>query len=228
MARTDTLSNFLTDIAIAIRKKTNTTATIKAANFDEEIAKIGPMISYYDNINSIQIMGQTINEEKIHIVLPKNISSFSFQSIKGVKELEVESSGFITSLDRGFYNNLNIEKITLIGSLEKCSNLKQAFATCQRLQYILGTPLDCSNVTNFSNTFSNAQSLVEIRFTPNTIKGSLSFSNSPLLSNESINSIINGLDALNTSPTLILHSSIKNSLTNEQLNTISSKGWNIL
>lgn len=105
---------------------------------------------------------------------------------------------------------------------------KPIFATCQRLQYILGTPLDCSNVTNFSNTFSNAQSLVEIRFTPNTIKGSLSFSNSPLLSNESINSIINGLDALNTSPTLTLHSSIKNSLTNEQLNTISSKGWNIL
>ena len=37
MARTDTLGNFLTDVAIAIRNKKGTTDTIVASNFDFEI-----------------------------------------------------------------------------------------------------------------------------------------------------------------------------------------------
>lgn len=40
MARTDTLGNFLTDIAIAIRNKKGTTDTIVASNFDTEIESI--------------------------------------------------------------------------------------------------------------------------------------------------------------------------------------------
>ena len=40
MARTDTLGNFLTDVAIAIRNKKGTTNTIVASNFDTEIESI--------------------------------------------------------------------------------------------------------------------------------------------------------------------------------------------
>ena len=40
MARTNTLGNFLTDVADAIRKKKGTTDTILASNFDTEIASI--------------------------------------------------------------------------------------------------------------------------------------------------------------------------------------------
>ena len=40
MARTDTLGNFLTDVAIAIRNKKGTTDTIVASNFDTEIESI--------------------------------------------------------------------------------------------------------------------------------------------------------------------------------------------
>ena len=40
MARIDTLGNFLTDVATAIREKKGTTETIQASNFDTEIASI--------------------------------------------------------------------------------------------------------------------------------------------------------------------------------------------
>lgn len=40
MARTDTLNNFLTDVAEAIREKKGTTGTIPASSFDTEIASI--------------------------------------------------------------------------------------------------------------------------------------------------------------------------------------------
>ena len=40
MARTDTLGNFLTDIANAIRNKKGTTDTIVASDFDTEIESI--------------------------------------------------------------------------------------------------------------------------------------------------------------------------------------------
>ena len=40
MARTDTLGNFLTDVATAIREKKGTTDTIPASNFDTEISSI--------------------------------------------------------------------------------------------------------------------------------------------------------------------------------------------
>lgn len=40
MARTDNLTNFLTDVADAIREKKGTTGTIQASNFDTEIANI--------------------------------------------------------------------------------------------------------------------------------------------------------------------------------------------
>ena len=40
MARTDTLPNFLTDVADAIREKKGTEETIQASDFDTEIASI--------------------------------------------------------------------------------------------------------------------------------------------------------------------------------------------
>lgn len=51
MARTDTLGNFLTDVANAIREKKNTTEPIIASNFDEEVKSIStkykpPVISF--------------------------------------------------------------------------------------------------------------------------------------------------------------------------------------
>ena len=40
MARTDTLSHFLTDVADAIREKAGTQETIQASSFDTAIANI--------------------------------------------------------------------------------------------------------------------------------------------------------------------------------------------
>lgn len=68
MARTDTLGNFLTDVATAIRNKKGTTNTIVASNFDTEIESIesgGGELPTVNNINDMltlvpQILNRTV------------------------------------------------------------------------------------------------------------------------------------------------------------------------
>ena len=68
MARTDSLGNFLTDVATAIRNKKGTTNTIVASNFDTEIESIesgGGELPTVNNINDMltlvpQILNRTV------------------------------------------------------------------------------------------------------------------------------------------------------------------------
>lgn len=53
MARIDTLTNFLTDVATAIRNKKGTTDKIKPSNFGTEILSIGGGGNYYNTYRYI-------------------------------------------------------------------------------------------------------------------------------------------------------------------------------
>ena len=52
MARTDTLNNFLTDVADSIRSKKGTTNSIPASNFDTEIESIETSENLSDELNT--------------------------------------------------------------------------------------------------------------------------------------------------------------------------------
>ena len=55
MARTDTLGNFLTDVADAIREKKGTSETILASNFDTEIENLpsgGNKLGYVSSLQN--------------------------------------------------------------------------------------------------------------------------------------------------------------------------------
>ena len=60
MARTDTLTNFLTDVANAIRNKKGTTSQISASNFDTEIASIQTSSSSNYNLQSKTVNPSTV------------------------------------------------------------------------------------------------------------------------------------------------------------------------
>jgi hypothetical protein len=59
-----------------------------------------------------------------------------------------------------------------------------------------------------------------------TIKDSVSIK-SPVLSDESIQSIVDGLAPITNTKTLTLHADVKAKLTNEQLTTITNKKWSV-
>lgn len=113
------------------------------------------------------------------------------------------------------------------------SNIKQlasAFNGCINLESI--ETLNLSSVTDVSygvnNAFNNNIALKEIRFVENCIKVSISFGYSPLLSAESIQSIIDGLAPVTTANKLTLHSSVIDKLTEEQYIMVFSKNWEIV
>jgi hypothetical protein len=89
-------------------------------------------------------------------------------------------------------------------------------------------PFDFSRISNAADmsAFTTATSLVEVRIVPETWKWGTTVA-SGVLSDESIQSIINGLMTVTTAQTLKLHTNVVAKLTDEQLIQIADKNWNI-
>ena len=104
-------------------------------------------------------------------------------------------------------------------------NWSSAFNGCKELETINGE-IDFSNVTNLGNILLGCYKLKDITIKPNSLKLSF-FIPSPVLSAESIQSIIDGLATVETAQTLTLHADVKAKLTEEQLATITNKNWNL-
>lgn len=115
------------------------------------------------------------------------------------------------------------------GGIKFASSIKYAFMDCTRLMYIRGE-IDLSKVTSATNTanmFRSCGQLREVRFKAGSIKVDLSFANSSLLSDDSLQSIIDGLADLTggTQQTLILHATVFAKLTDAQKANIAAKNW---
>ena len=136
---------------------------------------------------------------------------------------------------------INCSKATDINRLfQSCPNLKFLYgvdtSSCANCTYFLSgcssletiqIPFDFSLVTQNASSFNGCVALKNIRFVAECIKLSISFSSSSLLSDESIQSIIDGLATVETAQTLTLHADVKAKLTQTQLDTITSKNWSV-
>ena len=157
------------------------------------------------------------------------------------------------NLNYTFRSTTGLESITLKctirgvamhahGAFSRCSNLKfldlsefnttfgvssDVFYGCTSLEEIRGEIENTTN--NWTLWFANCKKLREVRFKANSIKGDFTISQSPLLSAESVQSIVDGLADMTggTSYKLILHADVKAKLTEEQLATIAAKNWTI-
>lgn len=109
------------------------------------------------------------------------------------------------------------------------SNFTQTFMGCSALEEIKGE-LDFSQCTTVNTPFHNTSNLIEIRFKANTLSLSISLSASSKLSDESIQSIIDGLADLTggTAQTLTLHANVGAKLSDEQKATITAKNWTLV
>lgn len=127
-----------------------------------------------------------------------------------------------------------LKRLTLNFDTSKCSDFGYGFRGLRQLEVIDGTPLDFSSIdpskeNSINYAFYVCNSLKEIRFKPNTIPASISFSNSGNLSAESVRSIIDGLVDYTggASKTVTFATSVKQKLSSAEKEAIAAKNWTI-
>lgn len=109
------------------------------------------------------------------------------------------------------------------------NNAQLSFNGRGAIENIIGE-LDFSFIGNANSqnaAFNGCNSLKEIRFTKESIKYNLSFTQSSQLSDESIQSILDGLATVSSTQTLSLNSAVYAKLTEEQKQSATDKGWTI-
>ena len=166
MARTNTLGNFLTDVADAIREKKGTTDTILASNFDTEIASIegGVDINEYlsDTItngnNSLGGWTKTIKKMRSPLTVEGTSAEYMFYNCP-VNELPQLDTSNVTNMSHMFTICANLTTIPQINT-SNVTNMDYMFSGCTNLTTI--PQLDTSNVTDMSNMFSGCRKITTI------------------------------------------------------------------
>lgn len=243
-------------IASEIQRLQTAKADIKAAIEEKGVAVgDGTIDTYADMIYLIQGGGSVANPleyandmsdtyygitfpdgYELTMVLP-NVTTFhsAFYGAKGIKKVTIKGN---TAENKVVFNRAfrgsSLETIDLTAFNAKCSgDMTLAFYYNANLTEILGE-LDFSNVTTGlsggSGAFTGCGKLVTITPKPNSIKISINFADSKLLSDVSIQSIIDGLADLTggTAQTLTLHSTVGSKLTDTQKATITAKNWTLV
>lgn len=152
--------------------------------------------------------------------------SSMFQNAKNIVKATIKGNTAGTILNcASSFANTSLVMIDLTEFNMNVGNAVKMIGDSRALQEVKGTIdlTECAGMTNFA---LYCYELKEIRFKANSIKLSISFSNSSKLSAESVQSIIDGLATVETAQTLTLHSSIV--LTDEQKAQISSKNWTLV
>lgn len=137
--------------------------------------------------------------------------------------LTAEQAGS-TMITHGFRNCPNLQFVDFKDYKATITDISYAFYYSSKLKSIYGA-LDISGCPNTNATFDRCTLLEDIEFVPSTIKASISFNTSPLLSNESKESIFNGLATVETAQTLSLHANTK--ILQSQVDSANAKGWTV-
>ena len=162
MARTDTLGNFLSDVAAAIREKKGTTDTILASNFDTEIASIeGGSSKYAPRRISFKEYTGTELDYELENLDTSNLTTFKemFYTCAKLLSVPVIDTSKGTDFSYMFYACRNITKIPEINTSEG-TNFSHMFDLCDK---VTSFPLiDTSKGTDFSNMFLNCSAVTEV------------------------------------------------------------------
>ena len=189
MARTDTLGNFLTDVADAIREKKGTTDTIPASDFDTEIASIesGDNINeylgnpskyktlapsdtgYYVGTNSYNKVCQNITKLIGPIRFINTVSdtySYTFAYMPMIEEIPDITYIFAHNLSHFFYSDMKLKRVPYIqcldGSMEK-SLVTNVSAFCYGCKELIEVPLlNLYSATYIEDMFKLCSSLTTL------------------------------------------------------------------
>ena len=172
MARTDTLGNFLIDVADAIRNKKGTTDTIVASNFDTEIESIEtsggttePIFTGHYDTEGLRQIGWTDEEIEYYQQngVQWNESEDNYFKLTQTELIGDDSENTRFLPKNTTKNNFNgYKKLLAIPLLDtsNTTNMSSMFQDCYSLTPI--PLLDTSKAINMSNMFKNCRSLITI------------------------------------------------------------------
>ena len=231
---------YLYGIADAIREKHGTEKKYLPSEMADAVRAIQSggedLMQYGGSLNRFFWKAEFPEGTDLVIDMPKFGVNNSDQSLyyafadttKGLRsvKLKCNDNGVARSAVCAFANSC-VEIIDLSEFPVTFSGCSQIFNNCRNLKYIYGE-LDVTNAG--LDYFAKFDTLLEeIRFKEGCICNSLTLDTNSALSQNSIQSIINGLKDLSesTSKTLTFHKDVKAKLTEEQIATITSKNWTL-
>lgn len=119
---------------------------------------------------------------------------------------------------------INLKNINLSGA----TTFKNNFNGCSRLVSINLDGVDLSSVTTMSGAFTGCSSLENISLIDTQLPGvAMSFSDSPLLTVETLNAIIAALPTVESAVTLTIGATNKAKLTEDEIAVATGKGWTV-
>lgn len=168
MARTDSLTNYLTDVATAIKTKKGDETPIKASEFDVEIANLpsgggGDITKYFEttitkNNAKYFFIGNIFKQIPENFKIETTDLSYLFYNYKGTHIPTLDTSNVVNMSDM-FYGCENIEEIPTLNTTN-VTNMSNIFRGCVKLKSI--PQLDTSKVTLMSYAFYGCSLIEEI------------------------------------------------------------------
>lgn len=156
-----------------------------------------------------------------------HMMSYMFLNAKGVRKITMNVP--IEGIDHSahtFAYGTNVEEIVFPDGIKFF--LVNSFASSVKtLKSIFGR-IDLSGSTNNTTMLNGCWGLENVSFMPNTIKANFTIAHSELLTDASIQSIIDGLAEVETAKTLTLNAKVGAKLTDEQKATITAKNWTLV
>ena len=176
------------------------------------------------------------SEVVLNVPLVTNFSAV-FQSVvlnTTVEHLTINGAldGTITTATMFVYANARddtLKRLTLNCDFSKCTSFTYMATYRSALEIIDGIPIDFSSATGIGDIAGQCYALREMRIVPLSIKGDIKIGHANNLSNETVQSLIDGLADLTggATKTLTLHTSVVTRLTESQLETIQNKNWQV-
>lgn len=147
MARTDTLTNFLADVATAIKTKKGDTTAIPAENFDTEILNLPS--------GDDSTLRGVIERTATNIEIPEgitNIGKYSFSYCNNLTSVSIPNT--VESIDIYAFNSCtNLTNITIPSNITSIGNF--AFNSCSKLNAVHISNMKSWCKIVFGNNYSN-------------------------------------------------------------------------
>lgn len=234
----------LRDIANAIREKNGTEDTYKPSQMGDAVRGIQSggedLFKHARSLSGFFRNATFTDGYELNVYVP-NIGmieggssqrdiSYAFRETKGLKKIILKCDATEISIASSYaFNKSDVEEVDLSAFYPIFANLGATFGSSTKLKTIRGQ-LDLSAIkTGNLSSFSSCTSLVDLELKKNTLFVSFGIAQSPLLSDESIQSIIDGLADLTggTAQTITFHKDVKAKLTDDQIAQITSKNWTL-